>query len=83
MIRRGKIDIIAEILLIARRGSVKTKIAHLTNLNFKRCEKYLALLLKKGLLTVNDDRGAITYVTTEKGHEFLELYRRYKELLGE
>ncbi len=42
--------------------------------------KYLDFLLTRGLVALSDDG---TYHATRKGLEFLELYRKLKDLLGE
>mgnify|MGYP000047012160 CR=1 FL=1 len=76
--RRDKCEIIANILLIARKGAKKTHIVYKTNLNFKLVSKYLSLLEAKGLI---EKRGR-NYTTTEKGEKFLQIYNELKELLS-
>jgi len=75
MRRRNNLDIMAEILEIARLGAKKTWIVYRANLNFKLVKEYLDELMEKRLL---DSDGAI-YQTTDQGLEFLEEYRNFKK----
>ena len=75
--RRGKIDIIADILSAALKESKKTQIVYSVNLNFTRVEDYLPLLMDKELITNIDGE----YKTTEKGCDFLRNYQAMNELL--
>jgi len=65
--RRSRMDIVVEILDVAKNGVNKTAIVYRTNLNFKLADKYLILLGKQGLLENNSEK----YITTEKGNIFL------------
>ena len=75
--RRGRLEIIADILLVAKKGEKKTAIAYKANLNFNRVENYLSYLEEKGLM----EHTGGEYKTTEKGREFLHDYQKMKELL--
>ena len=75
--RRGRLEIIADILLVARGGAKKTAIAHNANVNFDRVVKYLSYLEEKGLM----EHTSREYKTTEKGKEFLRDYQKMKEQL--
>ena len=75
--RRGKLEIIADVLSVARRGAKKTAIAHNANVNFNRVENYLLYLEEKGLM----EHTSREYKTTEKGKEFLRDYKKMKEQL--
>jgi predicted transcriptional regulator len=66
--RRSQMDIIVEILEVARADANKTSIVYRTNLNFKLAEKYLNLLQKNGLMDSRLDK----YKITEKGKSYLE-----------
>ena len=66
--KRGRIDIIIDVLETARVGVNKTRIVYKANLNFKLANKYLALLQKNGLMEKKVDK----YIITEKGKRFLE-----------
>jgi len=47
------------------------------NLGYEPLETYLALLTSRDLLAHNSDR----YVTTEKGHRFLEAFAQLNDVL--
>ena len=75
MRRRNNLDIMAEVLEIARLGAKKTWIVYRANLNFKLVKEYLDELMEKRLL---ESDGAI-YQTTDQGLEFLEEYKNFKK----
>ena len=66
--KRGRLDIIIDILEVAKEGTSKTAIVSGANLNFQLTEKYLAVLLENGFLENRQDK----YVITEKGRTILE-----------
>jgi len=71
------LEIIADILLVAKKGEKKAAIAYKANLNFNRVESYLSYLEEKELI----EHTGGEYKTTEKGKEFLRDYQKMKELL--
>jgi len=80
---RSRIQIVADILEIARSGSRKTRIMYLGNLSFEVLQKYLDMLVNLGLIKFEseDDR---TYVATERGRQFLEDFHeleKYSEIV--
>jgi len=79
--RRDKLYIIAEILEIAKEGTLKTQIMYRANLSFTQLNDYLGFMLKISLMdkTVENDREV--YKSTEKGQDFLQRYREINELL--
>ncbi|MEM3694902.1 MAG: winged helix-turn-helix domain-containing protein [Candidatus Bathyarchaeia archaeon] len=79
--RRDKLYIIAEILEIAKDGTLKTQIMYRANLSFTQLNDYLKLMLKIKLLDkiVEDDKEK--YKATEKGLNFLQRYREITQLL--
>ncbi len=77
--RRDKFEIINDILSIARKPVGKTAILYGANLNSKRINKYLNLLLEKGFIEKKSSSLA-KYEVTEKGKEFV---KHYKELMKE
>ena len=81
--RRDKISIIAEILEIAREGTLKTQIMYKANLSFSQLNDYLTFILKKGLLNKFRANGKEVYATTEKGLDFLQRHFNLTELLQE
>ena len=80
--RRDRLHILAEILSIAKDGSLKTKIMYKANLSFAQLNEYLSFLLKMNLLQANTDKGKKVYQTTVKGAKYLESYRELSALLN-
>lgn len=66
--RRGRHDIIAEILKTARGGEKKTYIMYKARLSHSQLKLYLELLNRSGMI-VNDDG---VYKTTPKGLTFVQ-----------
>jgi len=80
--RRDRLYIIAEILNIAKGGSLKTQIMYRANLSFAQLNEYLSFLTKMNLLASKKEEGKKTYVTTVKGEKYLEKYKDLANLLG-
>jgi len=79
--RRDKLCIIAEILEIAKEGSLKTQIMYKANLSFTQLNGYLKFMLKNTLLKKFVYRGKVIYAPTEKGLDFLQRHCELTELL--
>jgi predicted transcriptional regulator len=79
--RRDKLYIVAEVLEIAKDGTLKTQIMYRANLSFTQLNEYLDFMLKIGLLRKDLTNGKDVYSATEKGVAFLERYREITELL--
>src|SRR5512136_1574964 len=62
--RRDKLRIIAEILEIAKNGTLKTQIMYKANLSFAQLNEYLKFMLKIRLMEKVDNRGKDVYVAT-------------------
>jgi len=77
--KRGRLEIIAEILLFCDRQKAKTSIMYNTNLNYGQMKRHLKDLTLKGLVTQSNGK----YVTTEKGYRFLELFAQLNNLLND
>lgn len=75
--RRGKLDIIAEVLLYCEQQKTKTSIMYNTNLNYSQLKSQLEALTAQGLLIKKQNK----YLTTEKGYRFLELFAQLNDLL--
>ena len=79
--RRTKFDIIVDIINLTMDGGTnKTRIVYGANLNFKIANKYIDFLLDNGLIREEVKEGKKYYLATEKGVQFLKLFR---ELSGE
>jgi len=76
--RRSHIEVVADILRLGQAG--KTKIMYSTNMNHYQLQKYLDLLMERGLMDrVNSGNSNGTYRTTRKG---LRLLKHTDDLLA-
>ena len=73
--RRGRVEILANILKVAMEGARGTHIMYKANLNFAQCKRYLTEALNAGLIGVRVN-SPLVYATTEKGHDWLKNYRK-------
>jgi predicted transcriptional regulator len=82
---RGKIQIMGDVLELAKSGIKKTHIMYRANLSYEQVHLYLGELIAKGLIVqdVSSPADGVIYRTTEKGREFLLYYTRLIELLEE
>ena len=78
--KRGRQEIISQILEICMNGANKTHIVYQANLNFSTVNSYLDLLIKNDLIRVHEGR-AILYDTTPKGKRLLESIKQINEKL--
>jgi len=78
MKRRNNMEIMAEILRIARKGARKTHIVYGANLNFKLLQEYLNELEKAGLVADHTEKDGLIE-TTERGIRYLNYYEGLKQ----
>jgi len=76
--RRGRMEIMAEILLFCSQQKAKTKIMYNINLNYAQLKSHLRSLTAQGLLTTNKGQ----YATTQKGYRFLTLFAQLNDMLN-
>ena len=79
--RRDKLCIIAEILGIAKEGTLKTQIMYKANLSFAQLNEYMKFMLKVKLLEKLTNQGKDVYMVTDKGLDFLQRQCELSELL--
>jgi predicted transcriptional regulator len=79
--RRSRLSIIAEVLDLARRGAIKTRIMYGASLSFVQLEDYLSFLLDVNLLKAVETAKKTIYKTTNKGLRYLQSYMEIEELL--
>ncbi len=83
--RRGRLEVINEILSIARKPTTKTRICKKANMSFEMGKKYLDLLLENDLIEFessrNDDLKEGYYSTTDYGFEFLRNFNQIERLI--
>ena len=75
--RRTRLEIIHDILEVARSGVNKTRIVYKANLNFKLLDEYLAYLKRFGLVTVEQR----IIKTTENGKRYTEVFKELGRIL--
>jgi predicted transcriptional regulator len=68
-------------MVIAKDGSLKTKIMYRANLSFAQLNLYLNFLIRKELLKRHMENGKTFYNTTAKGVKYLESYEKISNLL--
>jgi predicted transcriptional regulator len=69
----------AEILEIAKEGTLKTQIMYKANLSFTQLHDYLKFMLNNNLIAQTNHEGKEIYVVTKKGLDFLQ---RHSELIS-
>ena len=79
--RRDKLCIMAEVLEIAKEGTLKTQIMYKANLSFAQLNEYLKFMLKIKLMQKLTNQGKDVYIATEKGLDFLQRQSELTELL--
>lgn len=77
--RRGKLDIMAEILLYCEQQKSKTSIMYNANINHSQLKTQIRTLTSQGLLQKQTNK----YMITEKGNRFLALFAQLNDLLEE
>lgn len=66
--KRSRIDIIIDVLDVAKMGVNKTGLVYKANLNFELANNYLEILQNQRLVEKRLDK----YITTDKGKAFLQ-----------
>jgi len=79
--RRDRLHIVADILSIARNGSLKTQIMYKANLSFAQLNEYLSFLLETKLLASITQNQKTFYKVTSKGMRYLRNYAKIRDLL--
>jgi len=81
--RRDKLNILVEILNIAKKGAPKTRIMYQANMSFAGISDYLPLLIKNRLLSKTSEGKRTIYRSTDKGIAVMNLYSQLNELINE
>jgi predicted transcriptional regulator len=74
-------DIMTEILKVAKEGILKTQIMYKANLSFTQLNDYLKFMLNNNLINQTHIEGKEVYVVTEKGLAFLQRHNELTKLL--
>jgi predicted transcriptional regulator len=72
--KRSELEIVEEILSLAREETKKTWLMYQTNLCYSQFVLYLNFLIEKKFLEIHNGvaYGTSTYMITEKGKQFLQ-----------
>lgn len=73
----------ASVLRVAKSPKSRTHIMYGANLSFRQLNRYMELLLDKGLLRVSEETNSKAknlYIITDNGLSFLENYRRLADV---
>lgn len=79
MVKRDRLEIMADILGLCLEPQTKTHVMYGTNLSWKMLHQYLSQLQSLDLLEAQGN--STKYVTTKRGREFVEKWRELNELL--
>ena len=79
--RRDRLNIMAEIMDVAKGGKLKTQIMYKVNLSFSQVKEYLSFLTERGFLRVYVKNRKKVYETTAKGNIYIENYTEMSDLL--
>lgn len=80
--KRGRLEIIHDILLAIQMRNGKIKPTHLlykSNLSYQRMNTYVDELIRKGLVDKDFDDKNKFFTLTERGYAFLAEFRRIRE----
>jgi len=80
-IKRGRFEIVYEILSLCRVSVQKTRILYRCNLSYEQLLKYIEYLIGKDLLMTFKNEGKDFYQITENGKAFIEGYEQIQGLL--
>ena len=82
-IKRGRLEIIYEILFICRKPAQKTRVLYGCNLSYEQLSRYLKYLIDRGLLCLVEKNQKKLFQITEKGRKFLEGYESLNNIVEE
>ncbi|MDQ1280157.1 MAG: hypothetical protein QG670_1420 [Thermoproteota archaeon] len=78
--KRSHVEIIADVLRIAKYGAKKSHIVYKANLNFKLVNEYLTFLKEEDLISFPSENDSL-FKTTPKGEEYLNQYSKLTNIL--
>lgn len=79
--RRSHLGIIADILTVANKPSIQTRIIGKCVLSHAQFSSLISELIRKGLITTQQAKSTIVYLTTDRGRQFLKQYNMLLTLL--
>ena len=81
---RNRMEIVANLLTIAKTGALKTHLMYKANLSYLMVTEYLNFLCGSGLVkeTLDEEGTTKLYQTTVKGTKYLEVYESLQNIAG-
>jgi predicted transcriptional regulator len=81
---RNRMEIVANLLTIAKSGALKTHLMYRANLSYLMVTEYLNFLCGADLIkeTLDEDGTSKLYQTTPKGLKYLEVYESLQNIAG-
>ena len=79
--KRDQLQIVNEILKVAKRGASKTRIMYNANLSFKGVNQYLSFMMENALLLKAHEDCKSVYYASKKGLTFISGYNQLMQLL--
>jgi predicted transcriptional regulator len=81
---RNRMEIVSNILDIARNGALKTHLMYKANLSYMVVTQYLNFLMKAGLIEeiLTEEGPTRLYKTSSKGFKYLEVYQDLQQIAG-
>ena len=73
---RSRLEIVADVLAVVRDGAKKTRIMYQANLSYRLLTRYLKEVVNLGLVRVEEEG---LYELTEKGYDYLQEFKGYRE----
>ena len=80
--RRGRLEIIADILrsIQNKKGNIKpTHLLYKSNLSHAKLKEYADILIKKGMIEEQEVKGRKMFIIKDQGYKFLLEFERIKE----
>ena len=75
--RRGRIEIINNILSLCLKPVLKNHIMNQANLSYNQLHKYITFLVQTNFLEIRKMGQGDLYTATEKGLSFIEEYKKF------
>lgn len=81
---RNRMEIVANLLTIAKTGALKTHLMYRANLSYLMVTEYLNFLCGADLIQeiLDEDGTSKLYQTTQKGLKYLEVYDSLQNIAG-
>jgi predicted transcriptional regulator len=78
IVKRDRVEIMAEILSLCSKPQAKTQVMYGTNLSWRMLQHYLSQLQALNLLEIHKESK---YMTTQRGKKFVKKWKELQELL--